>query len=538
MAFLDKSIRNLGSGFADYYQKNDPLLGLVFNENSIQLAEIVQSSAGRMLNKIVFWRVDNEGLDSKTLTENATFYAKQIQSALDDAKIDTAKVSVVLPIKHVQLHTIITPQFSESELEQLAQDATFFADFLEDDAEALANKAVTYQILEQDDARGESVILLGLIDKKLLDSYLEITRNAGLTPVVVDVDLLATANACWITGECKNTTQNWHGYLYYDGTKDCYIMLSDGKELRVKHCTITEADLILINQLGMLDDDSTKGQFWDELADRVSVLFLPIIEEVEKEFVVEIESLFYYVAGEESIALEKLLKDRIKGLSLQPVHPFTQLQIPSKSQKYVDAVDNQSFFAPLIGTSVRRLGSFNKMSAEQLPFRLNFSPNKGSLERAGRFSIINRFLLFGVMGFFALFLLWFSISDLPQYFLQKDQVGKYHSLNKKVESERPLILNLQQNLNNTQAQIDGLTQLNSNHQQYLNVLLLIGKLSSQTSELSEVNFVNNTFVIKGMDDSLATVLHYMAKLENNEYISKVSLAKYKGSDFELLLELR
>lgn len=537
MAFLDKSIRNLGGGISNYHQKNDTLLGLVFNESSIQLAEIKTNQAGQVLKKIVYWRVDTDGLDSKNVTENITFYSKQIQQALDEANITSANVAVVLPIGSVEIATIITPLFNDSELNELASDASFFSEFMGVEPEALTDKSVSYQILEQDSARGESVILLGLIEKKLLDSYLEITRYAGLSPVIVDVDLLAVANAYWAGNTDKSKANSWHGYLYYDGTKKTFIMLTDGIEVRIKDIEIAEADLILINQLADLDDESNKGAFWDELADRVSVHFLPFIEEIEKEFVVDIQSLFYYVAGENSIALEKLLKDRLKGLKLMPVNPFDGIDIPESSKKYVDAVDNKSFFAPLIGGSKRRLNAFVKSSAQELPFRLNFSPLRDSLERSTRFSLVNRFLTYGVLGVFSLFILWFGVSDIPKYLLQRDKVNQFEQLTRQIEQETPQLVSLQGTINNLKKQISGLQSIGSNHSNYLRSLISIGDLRAETTVLSDIEYIDGRYALKGEEFSLAKLVHFMGKLENDTYIKKVTLIKYEGSEFEILVEL-
>ena len=537
MAFLDKTIRNLGGVLPNYHESNETLLGLLFNEDSIQLAEVKATPSGRILNQVVFWRVDNSSLDSKKVTENITFYSKQIQQALDDAKISSAKVAVILPIKSVELHTITTPQFDELELEELALDPMFFSEFLDYEEEVLQDKVISYQVLRQDDARAESTILVGAIDKKLLEQYLEIVRFAGLSPVIIDVDFLAAANTCWLHDQEKQFLGSWHGYFYFDGTKESFLMLSDGYDLRIKKFEITDADLILMNQLAEMKDEYSGGQFWDELADRVSIQFTPFIEEVEKEFVIEINHLHYYVTGENSIALDKLFKDRLENIEMIPIHAFNGIEVPAVSKKYIDAVDNKSFFSPLLGASSRRLGAFKNSVSENLVYKLNFSPIQVDLEQSSRFAPINRLLSFIALGIFAIFSLWFAISDLPEYYFQQDQLLELESLQNQVNLEGPLISSFEGATKKLESQLGALNEIENKIPNYLSSIVFIGELKPESMILDSINFEDKFFNLSGIENSTANIVHYLGKLENENVIKSAKLLNYESSKFEIQVEL-
>jgi len=537
MAFLDKTIRNLGGLLPSYHEKSETLLGLLFNEDSIQIAEVKASGSGRILNQVVFWRVDNSSLDSKTVTDNITFYSKQIQQALNDAKIESARVAIVVPIQFVNLHTITTPQFDEIELETLAQDPLFFSEFLDYEDEVLNEKTISYQILRQDENRGETTILIGVIDKKLLEKYLEIARFAGLTPVIVDVDFLAAANTCWMHDSKSSCLGNWNGYLYYDGSKKSYLMLSDGYDIRLKEFNITDADLILMNQLAEMKEEYSGGQFWEELADRISIQFIPFIEEVEKEFVIEIEKLFYYVKGEDSIALDKLFKDKINEIELVPLDAFNAIEVPDISKKYVDAVDNKSFFAPLMGASSRRLGAFVQSNAENLLYKINFSPAQHMLEQSSRFAPLNKILTFIALGIFSIFTLWFAISDLPKYYFQQDQLAEYETLQTKLNMESPLLISFQGATNKLEKQLGSLNEIKVKVPNYMNSIILIGESKPNSTTFSSIHFEDKKFVISGQEKSIANLVHYLGKLESSKLIRTAKLTSFSNPDFNLEVEL-
>ncbi len=112
-----------------------------------------------------------------------------IRSLMSAQKVKTSEVIAAVPGPAVIIKRATFPLQSPSELEQtiLFEAGNFIP-------ESLENVNLDYQILETAHDSNEVDVLLVAVRKDVINSYVTAITNAGLSPVIVDVDYFALEN--------------------------------------------------------------------------------------------------------------------------------------------------------------------------------------------------------------------------------------------------------------------------------------------------------------------------------------------------------
>lgn len=127
--------------------------------------------------------VDGAFMDSATIVES-------IRNLVDGLKIKTRQVAVSISGHSVIIKKINVPAMSEAQLEEsIRWEAEQYIPFDIEDVN------LDFQILDEPAGQDQMAVLLVAAKKDMINDYTTVIEEAGLHPVVVDVDSFAIENA-------------------------------------------------------------------------------------------------------------------------------------------------------------------------------------------------------------------------------------------------------------------------------------------------------------------------------------------------------
>lgn len=520
MSFINSLVSKLGNTFAQAQARSETVLGLVVRDDSIQLAQMKLGKKGYQLTKLVYWSVNAPSKTDSPVLEQPDFYARQIKQALDLAGISKSNVALVVPSRYVEFVNTSIPQFSLVEMESMEPEA--LADFLPEQYNEIGQYQLTWQVQSRDDHYGEMSVLFGLLKKEILEGYLEIARLAGLVPVIVEVDALASANVHY-----KNVGINsqWNAHINLTSVVDNTLLITNGSETQSHSFSVEESDLILLRQAESMGEIS--GPFWAELGQRIANRIHPLITAFELQQEAKVEGVTLHASAIMSSKTEQLLANEFENFC--SIDALKDLEVPLESLKFADAVDNKSFFSPVIGAAKRRLNAFYQ-SYDQ-GFEINFSPYASKLEKQARFSLFNlsMFLLLGLVTIGAIGS--FGTQDIPEYLLQQNQLIGFNELNQKVDEQQNLVLGLTQKVEKKKRNLIFVRDVPSNAKMYQDFVKDLTLLVNQEIILESLEIKTPTVIIKAKSDGLAEASAFIDRLKSLESIKEVSFESYENGSF-------
>jgi type IV pilus assembly protein PilM len=286
------------------------IVGLDVGSSSIKAVELSKKSKNKNfeLTHMGVAQVPAEAIVQGAFL-NSSAITEAIQEAIENAKIKTPNVAAAVCGHSVIVKKVSLPQMTRDELdEQIRWEAEQYIPFDVNEVN------LDFQILESSDGEGQMDVLLVAAKKDLIDDYVQVIREAGLTPVAVDVAGFAIENAFEAN---------------YDTAPDDVIALVN-----------IGAQVVNINIMAggvpcFTRDITTAGnQYTEEIQKALSISF----EEAERIKLSRINKVYLSGGSARVPGLEAAFHERT-GLDVETLNPLSRM-LPSDrfDQEYLDDV--------------------------------------------------------------------------------------------------------------------------------------------------------------------------------------------------------
>ncbi|MBF0568801.1 MAG: type IV pilus assembly protein PilM [Nitrospirae bacterium] len=341
------------------------LLGLDIGSSSIKAVQLKDLKTGYELELFDFLPIDSDLIVENVVADSEKL-SGAIRALVKKAKIKT-KNTVISISGHssVIIKRITLPDMTEEVLnENIRYEAEQYVPFGIDDVN------LDYQILGPAEEPGQIDVILVAVKKDVLSSYISAVKDAGLTPVIVDVDAFTLEN---MYGANYKTEASRSVALLNVGASNTTInILKSGISAFTRDSSIgsrnhTEA---LMNQFSLSYEDAERIKAGATVNGITPEQAAPVLDSVSEDIVMEINhSLDFFSDSPEMEAIEGLwlggggalvkgLKEKLSDMTGYPVtllNPFKDIKIP----KGIDAAYLASI-APIatiaVGLATRRLG--------------------------------------------------------------------------------------------------------------------------------------------------------------------------------------
>jgi type IV pilus assembly protein PilM len=346
--------------------KSKSTIGLDIGSSSIKLLELKESKGGYILQNLGIQPLPPEAIVDAALM-NSPVIVDAIRELVDRHKVKTKDVVTSVSGHSVIIRKITLPMMTEDEVEGNIQwEAEQYIPFDINDVN------IDFQILQSEGHEQENLeVLLVAVKKDMVNDYTAVISEAGLNPVIVDVDSFAVENmfaanypsamgkvlALVNIGASKIKIN-----ILRDGTSTFTRDISIGgnqyteeiqKQLNVSH---EVAEAIKIGEI-------TEGYDPQDIKEIVNSISRSIALEVQRslDFFTSTSmsghiSKVYLSGGCSKIeGLPKIMEDEL-GIPVEIVNPFNNIEI---NPKYFDVgyiQDIAPMCAVAVGLALRRLG--------------------------------------------------------------------------------------------------------------------------------------------------------------------------------------
>lgn len=167
------------------------LVGLDIGSNSVKAVEIAVKGKekGFELRSLGVAPMPAEAIVQGAFL-NSSAIVESIQEAVQSGRIKTKEVSAAVAGHSVIVKKVSLPVMAREELEdQIQWEAEQYIPFDVNEVN------LDFQILDTTDSEGQMDVLLVAAKKDLIDDYVQVIAEAGLTPVAIDVAAFAVQNA-------------------------------------------------------------------------------------------------------------------------------------------------------------------------------------------------------------------------------------------------------------------------------------------------------------------------------------------------------
>jgi len=171
-------------------QKSNNVIGLDIGTSSIKLIEIEESKGGYRLKNFGISTLPKDAIVNGSIV-NHDAVVGSIQQILSNLKIKTRDVVASISGHPVIIKKITMPLATDEELEESIKfEAEQYIPF------DLEEVNVDFQVLTVEEEKADQMnVMLVAAKKVMINDYTKVLSDAGLTPVILDIDVFALENA-------------------------------------------------------------------------------------------------------------------------------------------------------------------------------------------------------------------------------------------------------------------------------------------------------------------------------------------------------
>ena len=480
--------------------KNERVLGVVFREKYIQVAEISLKKKQYKIENFSNQQISGVG-DDQDIFSATTFLSDQVKNALDSVKTKTKDVVISLSPNQAQIYNLQIPIMDDETLRESTALGGFWDQF-DETPDDLEEYETSYTVLNTNEELGIMDVALVTMEKKFVEAYANIFRLAGYNPVILELSPFAIMNSQGIElGKEGFETPN----VIFNYTKESKnLTISSNKGFQFSEINIIEADQVLLDTVEEVE--SVETEFWDEIFERLGSQIQQSLVEFETKFEHDPISVITIVTDKGKIKnLSKGIERQLNDIVVKVYNPEDMLEFSDQAKKFLDSLSNKSLASEAIGAASRKLNPFNMSSEEILSINLLSNFDQIKINRKSK-SLGNFCLTIS-----AVFILIFIGHVVPFKLLKMinngSKISQAASLQEDLEQKKSLLDGYKAKMSKIKDDTKQVSSLGSNLKTTANLYVNLNKIVPKDIRLTnfEIREKNNIFFSGVAKDDQAVV---------------------------------
>ena len=513
---LKKIIKIIVGYLSKLTVEQEEVVGVDITPNCIRIAQLESTKKEWTLTKLGYKYID--GSSNYSIVENPELYVNKLTQLIASSKIKTKSAAVSIPVSSAIIKVVPLPLMTDEELkvavasDSLWENAVQLADNLDE-------YSIFWQVLKRDTAENQMHLLFVASKLDDIDNYLDIVRQSGLNPVVVDVRCFATRNALALRADL--TKSSAPVAIVEFGAFENYILILYQDSPFISDIYLSEKDRsTLINQEST--DAEIKG-----ISNRFSMQVAQMISSYTAKY--KTQAIDTLLISSSMPNIERTIgnfNDALPNINVDVFDPLLNSVVPENLQEKSKAELNSSIFSSALGLATRKLDVFGYYEYVTGTNNINLLPNRENVKSQEKMKFLSRW---GVV----VFVIAAIAFGAWNFLLNGKEVDRVDALMVEFNQLEPLRNELQMTLSDLLDKKDSLemtleatNELTSNQGFMYSVLVGINAaIPSSYIKLTEIDYLGgNKITINGMSANDNNILLFIENLTIVDVIDKASLS--------------
>lgn len=513
---LKKIIKIIVGYLSKLTVEQEEVVGVDITPNCIRIAQLESTKKEWTLTKLGYKYID--GSSNYSIVENPELYVNKLTQLIASSKIKTKSAAVSIPVSSAIIKVVPLPLMTDEELkvavasDSLWENAVQLADNLDE-------YSIFWQVLKRDTAENQMHLLFVASKLDDIDNYLDIVRQSGLNPVVVDVRCFATRNALALRADL--TKSSAPVAIVEFGAFENYILILYQDSPFISDIYLSEKD-----RSTLMNQESTDAEI-KGISNRFSMQVAQMISSYTAKY--KTQAIDTLLISSSMPNIERTIgnfNDALPNINVDVFDPLLNSVVPENLQEKSKAELNSSIFSSALGLATRKLDVFGYYEYVTGTNNINLLPNRENVKSQEKMKFLSRW---GVV----VFVIAAIAFGAWNFLLNGKEVDRVDALMVEFNQLEPLRNELQMTLSDLLDKKDSLemtleatNELTSNQGFMYSVLVGINAaIPSSYLKLTEIDyFGGNKITINGMSANDNNILSFIENLTIVDVIDKASLS--------------
>ena len=513
---LKKILKSIVGYLSKLTVEQEDVVGVDITPNCIRVAQLSSVKKKWTLSKVGYKYID--GGSNTSIIENPDTYVNKLLQLITASKIKTKSAAVSIPVSSAIIKVVPLPLMTDEELkvavasDSLWENAVQLADNLDE-------YSIFWQVLKRDTAENQMHLLFVASKLDDIDNYLNIVRQAGLNPVVVDVRCFATRNALALRADL--TKSDSPVAIIEFGAFENYILILHKDSPFISDIYLSEKD-----RNTLMDQNSTDEQI-KGISTRFSMQVAQMISSYTAKYKTQpIDNLLISSSMPNIDRTVVNFNEALPKINVEVFDSLLNVEVPENLKEKSTAELNSSIFSSALGLATRKLDVFGYYEYVTGTNNINLLPNRESVKSQEKMKFLSRW---GVV-LFAVIAVSFGIWNFLVSGSEVDRVDllmvEYNEL-EPIRSQKQMTLSdLNAKEKSLETTLDATSDLTSNQGFMYSVLVGINSaIPGSSLRLTKIDYSGGDEIqIDGISSNDGNILAFIDNLSVIDVIEKASLS--------------
>ena len=510
-----KIIKKLMDYLSKLSVEQEDVVGVEITPGCIRLAQLSGGDDEWVLAKLGYKYIE-DATDINSVKDLSEHYINKLTQLVTSAKITTTNAAVSIPVSSAIIKVVTLPLMSDEELQEAVDTNSLWENAVQL-TDNLDEYSIFWQVLKRDTAENQMDLLFVASKLDDIDHYLDIVRQAGLKPVIVDVRCFAIRNALELR---KDLTKGDAPIAILEfGIQEDYILILHEDSPFISDIYLSDKDRsLLVNS--DIDSESHK-----KIIDRFAMQVSLMLSSYQTKYKIQpIDSLLVSSALPYIDNIIANLQEALPNVSIEVFDALKKVILPEHLKEKASAEPNSSVFSSVLGLATRKLDVFGYYEYVTGTNNINLLPDRDSVKNQEKMKFLSRWGIVIFLVLAVLFAGWHFFSDGASIEDGKKQLIEYQDLKKQKQAK----LTTLNQLKNSRAELSGILEasksITSNQSFMYSVLLGVNTSVPQGVSLNRINYAGgDALTISGTSISDQNILQFISNLAESSAIDKASL---------------
>jgi type IV pilus assembly protein PilN len=510
-----KIIKKLLNFLSKLTVEQEEVVGVDIAPSCIRIAQLESSKKKWTLTKLGYKYIDGISLDN--VVENPELYVNKLQQLLTSSKIKTKSAAVSIPVSSAIIKVVDLPLMTDEELKEAVATDSLWENSVQL-ADNLEEYSIFWQVLKRDTAENQMNLLFVASKLDDIDHYLNIIRQSGLNPVVVDVRCFATRNALALRNDLDK--DNSPVAIVEFGAFENYLLILHQDSPFISDIYISEKDR------NSLMDPEASEELLKSISGRFAMQISQMISSYQSKY--KIKEIGSLLLSSTMPVIDRILvhfNEAMPDITVEVFNPLTNVKIPENLVEKSSAELNSSIFSSALGLATRKLDVFGYYEYVTGTNNINLLPNRENVKNQEKMKFLSRW---GIVIFVIIAIAlggWnFLISEKEVE--RVDKLLVEYNLLEGIKNERQMTLtDLNIKKNSLEGTLKATNNMTSNQGFMYSVLLGINTaVPNQYLKLTKIEYEGgDELIVFGLSTNDGNILKFIDNLTKVEVIDKASL---------------
>ena len=496
--------------------EQEDVVGVDITPNCIRVAQLSSVKKKWTLSKVGYKYID--GGSNISIIENPDTYVNKLVQLITAPKVKTKSAAVSIPVSSAIIKVVPLPLMTDEELkvavasDSLWENAVQLADNLDE-------YSIFWQVLKRDTAENQMHLLFVASKLDDIDNYLNIVRQAGLNPVVVDVRCFATRNALALRTDL--TKSDSPVAIIEFGAFENYILILHKDSPFISDIYLSEKD-----RNTMMDQNSTDDQI-KGISTRFSMQVAQMISSYTAKYKTQpIDNLLISSSMPNIDRTVVNFNEALPKINVEVFDSLVNVEVPENLKEKANAELNSSIFSSALGLATRKLDVFGYYEYVTGTNNINLLPNRESVKSQEKMKFLSRWgvVLFSVLA--VSFGVWNFLVSGSEVDRVDSLMVEYNELEPIRSQKQMTLFDLNSKKESLETTLDATSNLTSNQGFMYSVLVGINSaIPGSSLKLTKIDYSGgNEIQIDGISSNDGNILTFIDNLSVIDVIEKASLS--------------